>query len=501
MTPRTPSDPPPSASPYDVVFRSQTDEHAAPVVSVDGEIPRDLRGTFFRMGPGYQHVGTDPLHFYEGFGLLSGVGFRDGGAFFRSAHVRSALFEASMRAGRLVQRGLFTNTPSRLRNVLKPLPGNFASHDVYTWAGRVYATGDVHYALDPATFANRGEERYGRPAGQALAPMPRRDARRGRLVAYSVKPGLVGPDEVTFFEVDEAGNRHEGPRARLRRSIAIIHDVAFTDRYYVVVQLPLKASLPRILWGAKPFVDALDVVPGETPVVTLVPRDGKGLVTPIEVPLPEGPVLTFHMVNAFDDDDGNVVVDLVGTAEYYNFVTAAPPGLRAINGMAPTPPPKGHVARHTVDPARRAVVATRPVPGDGEQPEIHPGLHGQKTRYGYVRAQLFDGAEPEGGDLLHAHGFAKVDFERGTAETWSAGSHRFCGAPAFAPRPSAPASGPEREDDGWVLTWVVDGDTHTTDVLIHDARRIGDGPVATLHLGVYVPLPGHVAFDPAVEIF
>jgi all-trans-8'-apo-beta-carotenal 15,15'-oxygenase len=472
-------------------------------VDVEGEIPRELRGTFSRMGPGYQHAGADLLQFYDGFGLLSGVGFRDGRAYFRSAHVRSALLEQSLKAGHLARRGTFTNTPSRLRNMLKPLPGNFASHDVYTWAGKVYATGDVHYALDPRTFATLGEERYGRPAGQPLTLMPRRDARRGRLVAYSVKPGVFGPDEVSFFEVDAAGNRHEGPRARLRRSIQIIHDVAFTDRWYVVIQLPLQASLPRILWGEKPFLDALQPIPGETPVVTLVPRDGKGLVEPVEVPLPPGAMLTFHMVNAFDGDDGRVVVDIVGTSDFYNFVTAGPKALREMHGVAPTPPPGGYVARHTIDPATRAVVHTRKVAGDGEQPEIHPALHGQRTRYGYVRAQLFDGSEPEGGDLLHAHGFAKVDFESGSAETWSAGPHRFCGAPAFAPRPAAWAapSGHEREDDGWVLTWVVDGDAGTTEVAIHDARRVAAGPIATLRLGVYVPLPGHVAYDPEIEIF
>lgn len=75
----------------DSVFTSQPAEHAFVATSVDGVIPRDLDGTFFRSGPGLLSAGPDPLNFFDGHALIAGLSFNDGACTFRSRRVRTPL--------------------------------------------------------------------------------------------------------------------------------------------------------------------------------------------------------------------------------------------------------------------------------------------------------------------------------------------------------------------------------------------------------------------------
>jgi all-trans-8'-apo-beta-carotenal 15,15'-oxygenase len=68
-----------------------------------------------------------------------------------------------------------------------------------------------------------------------------------------------------------------------------------------------------------------------------------------------------------------------------------------------------------------------------------------------------------------------------------AGDYRFCGEPIFVQR-----RGATEEDDGYVLVIVNDRrdiGKYSTALEILDAKDIGAGPVATIHLGEGMP-PG-----------
>ena len=57
---------------------------------IEGEIPEDLRGTFFRNGPGRQRIGKTAYgHWFDGDGMLCAFTFRDGKVHFKNAYVRT----------------------------------------------------------------------------------------------------------------------------------------------------------------------------------------------------------------------------------------------------------------------------------------------------------------------------------------------------------------------------------------------------------------------------
>lgn len=67
--------------------------HRSCRVQVDGTIPAQLLGTFFRNGPGLQvDRPGHQRHTFDGDGMLLSMAFKDGKAFFRNRYVRTRGF-------------------------------------------------------------------------------------------------------------------------------------------------------------------------------------------------------------------------------------------------------------------------------------------------------------------------------------------------------------------------------------------------------------------------
>ena len=74
----------------------------------------------------------------------------------------------------------------------------------------------------------------------------------------------------------------------------------------------------------------------------------------------------------------------------------------------------------------------------------------------------------------------KIDLRGGATESFDHGPGQVASEPIFVPDPKrAPA-----EDGGWLLAFVHDGRRRGTNVVVLDAQRVPDGPVATLRLPV-----------------
>ncbi|KAK4440174.1 9-cis-epoxycarotenoid dioxygenase NCED2, chloroplastic [Sesamum alatum] len=120
----------------------------------------------------------------------------------------------------------------------------------------------------------------------------------------------------------------------------------------------------------------------------------------------------------------------------------------------------------------------RPIIQDSEQINLEAGMVnrnrlGRKTRYAYLAV-----AEP----WPKVSGFAKVDLSTGNVEKFIYGDRRYGGEPFFVPRD--PNS--EREDDGYILSFVHDEKTGKSELHIVNAM--------TMKLEASVRLPSRVPY-------
>ena len=76
--------------------------------------------------------------------------------------------------------------------------------------------------------------------------------------------------------------------------------------------------------------------------------------------------------------------------------------------------------------------------------------------------------------------------ELSTAELHAAGAGRAFMEPVFVPRNPEAA-----EDDGWILAYVYDQSSNSSEVVILQANDFSAPPVATIHLPRRVPFGFH----------
>jgi carotenoid cleavage dioxygenase len=407
-----------------------------------GQVPADLQGRYLRIGPNPLHMPTGPYHWFVGDGMVHGVELRDGRAtWYRNRWIRTD--EIARDLG---------ETP-----VEGPTPPMYdtSNTNVIGHAGRILGLteGAIPYELSPTLDTLRRTD-FGGPLPTGLTAHPKVDPVTGELHAFSYwfdTPFLI------YHLVDAQGQLVRSETITLPRSV-MAHDFAITRTKVLFFDLPVVFDL-----AVTPFPFRWD--DDHVARVGVMPRDGGDAdVEWFEV----DPCYVFHPMNAYDDGD-NVVVDVPRHPTMFK---------RSHVGPNDGGPPALH--RWTIDLAGGKVRDELVDERGQEFPRVNETLLASKHRYGYSvhvpnTADAFDGAR----ELKH-------DFQTGTSEEHDFGPGRSPGEFVFVPSESGSS-----EDDGYLMGFVYDATTNTSDFVILDAHEFGAAPLATVKLPQRVPYGFH----------
>lgn len=426
-------------------FAPVTEEVTAFDLPVSGSIPDQLNGRFLRIGPN-PVLPEDPAtyHWFTGNGMVHGVRLREGRAeWYRNRFVRDDQVVAA-RGG--------PQTPGPRHG----MGGNVVNTNVIHHAGQTLAIVEagglpmlLGYELD--TIARTD---FGGPLPTGFTAHPKKDPRTGELHAITyyweregVQYVVVGADGTVARSVDIPTPGRP-----------MVHDMGLTERYAVVLDLPVTFNLDAALSGARlPY--RWD--PGYGARVGLLPRDGAAEdVIWCEI----DPCFVFHPVNAYDTPDGSVVLDVCRYDTMFSRDLVGP------FDAAPT------LDRWVVNPATRTVHTERIDERAQEFPRHDERLVGAEHRYAYTMSV-------DGEDFGH---LVKHDLRTGARESADYGPGRVTMEAVFVPRADDSA-----EDDGWLMSYVWDSSSDTSDVVIRDAQDLTAPPVASVHLPQRVPLGFH----------
>lgn len=466
-------------------YESQLKEDDYCIEEIEGEIPLELEGTFFRNGPGLLDVNGQRFHHpFDGDGMVCAIAFKKGRAHFRNRFVRTEGYLTEQKAGKILYRGVFgTQKPGGvLANIFDLNLKNIANTNIIYWGEKLLALWEAAqpYRLDPETLETIGLDTLDGilQPGEAFSAHPRiekgRDGSGDVLVNFSVKPGLSST--ITIYELDVNGkllNRH----AHSFPGFAFLHDMAITPNYCIFFQNPVTFNPFPYLLGWCGAGQCIKFVPDQPTRVILIPRNSKGEVKVLETE----PYFVFHHVNAWEEE-GEVYIDSIC---YDSFPEVQPKAdFREVSFEALPP---GQLWRFRLNLLEKKVQHLVMESRCCEFPTLHPHLVGQPYRYLYIGAA--DAAS--GNAPLQA--ILKADFTTGERQIWSAAPRGFVGEPLFVPRPGATA-----EDDGWLLMLMYDAAAHRSDVVILDGKNLQKGPVARLHLKFHIPYGLHGSFTPRV---
>ena len=425
-------------------------------LDVEGALPDWLGGSLLRTGPARWDLEAGSVrHWFDGLAMLHRFAFADGRVTYANRFLRSRAFEAAERDGRLAFREFATDP---CRSAFKRISTLFDARAQLTDNGAVNITrlGDEYLALtetplpvafDPRTLETVGVR--GEPPADISTAHPHHDPQRGELVGHGIRLGARS--SYVVYAQRDAADRRTVARIPVRRP-AYQHSFGLTPRHAVVFEGPFVVNPLGLALADRPFIENFRWRPEQGTRFWVVDRDRGG----VAGPWTSEPFFCFHTVNTYEED-GDVVIDLVA----YDDASVVPAlGLGRLRAGEPVPVPELRRFRLPLrgpGRIRGETLSEAPL----ELPRIdYRRRNGRpyRTTYGIAAD-----AQP-----LFAGGILKVDVTTGEAERWTE-PNAFAGEPVYVPRPGA-----EREDDGVLLSVVLEPDRGASSLLVLDAADLSE---------------------------
>lgn len=450
--------------------------------NVTGALPAWLTGSLYRNGPGrFLDAGA---HWFDGLAIVHAFRFSgDGAVLFSRQFVRSAEYNTSApgvdpcrtrfrrEATTAVPHSKSVNTAVTIRRINGSLLTN---------------TGDASSnQFDPANLDTVAAPFVFDDKMPADGPSPSHGAFGRDGTFYHFVGNFRPPMSYQLYRVPP-GTRTRTVFAELKpQGLGVplfMHSFALTEHYAVLVEQPCAYALD-FKWSEFGWYPSL---PTQWRVVELA--TGSEVAT-----LASDAFFFFHVINAYEAANGSVVVDLLPyndtailDALYVEQMEKHPERMNTI-GRDVVP------VRYVLDPAApngTRVVGRRLSTANIELPRVSPAVQNREYRYAY-------GMHLSSEDSPIFDAIARVDVETGESLLWSGGPDTWPGEPIFVPRPaSAPrtlAAAPGAEDDGVVLTVVLDSATSESFLAVIDASTMREVARATVS-GTVVPFGFHGAY-------
>lgn len=511
-----------------------------------GEIPTDLKGSYFRSGPAMFSAGSisppktsiiqprdgPPIpdgqnpsrmvkHPFEADGGVLGVTFPgDGTATARFRYVRTTAFTNERRKGQRLYRGMdstrelgYKTVGAGMGNDLHtPLfrhhlqPGlnknrkNTSNTRAMYWGKRLLSMweGGQPYKLDGLALSTEGRSQLGGilaeqdPFGSKVVIDPVKE----RALVYGVNQDAK-KSQLTVYEfnsrfrlVDEGNEREKGKVVMDLPGLALISDMAVTENYSLFVQPPVSTGMQFMLVREPGKVLTVEKAPA---TLHLVPRVGNNDRSPKSIQIPFDGVVEAELqfCNAYEEGD-KIIFDAIrsdGSSSSQSTTSSSSewPWVSSRDEYVEKSSKKS-LWRYEVDASAGTVSKEKLSDIQCYFGGVQPNHSTKKHHHIFVAVGGLDD------EIAPPQGIARFDCNSREMASWMPSAHEFCGEPMFAPKVN-----PLSDGDGYVLTVLFNGKTNESDIVVLDATDIAAGPVCRIPLGIGVPHGLYGCFTDAEE--
>jgi carotenoid cleavage dioxygenase-like enzyme len=285
------------------------------------------------------------------------------------------------------------------------------------------------------------------------------------MLNYAAK---LGPrTSYRFFLLRPGSSQPEVRATKQVREPAYMHSFGLTQRWLVLAEFPLVVNPLRLAFSGRPYIENYRWKPELGTSFSLFDRATGKSVGPFETEARFG----FHHVNSYEED-GEVVVDICTFPDAGIVEDLYMERLRAGKPVA-----AGYLERFRIAPEAGSVSSERLIEESIELPRINYGRCNERP-YRYAWGV---GIGPGWIDRI-----VKADVFERRSTTWSE-EGCFPGEPVFVAAPDA-----EGEDEGVLLSIVLDGRQGNSFLLVLDARSLGE--LARAEVPHHIPFGFHGQF-------
>jgi carotenoid cleavage dioxygenase-like enzyme len=434
---------------------------------VEGKIPADLNGAFYRTGPDAQfplRAGNIP---FDGEGHVSMFRFENGRVDYRTRFVRNERFIAQEQAGKILfpmYRNPFLDDPS----VKGKSRGTHNTHIIHH-NGRLLALKEdsppaamdlnTLETLDPVYTFN------GQLQSKTFTAHPKTDSHTGNLLAFGYEAKGFNTTDVNVFEYTPDGRKVWEAWVNVPY-VGMLHDYQVTEKYVMLYVIPLAFDQAQIERGGIHW----SWYPGQPTYFGYFRRGGDGK----DVKWIKGPERSAtHMMGGFDDGNKLYVDVEMSLSNPFPFMP--------MRDGSKWDPVRGasHITRLSVDVSKKSPkdygIETLFPDHIGALPRQDDRYNTVPYRYGFLPCP--DPA-PKDPNKRPPSCYARFDVQNRTSMLYRAGEGVQLAEACFAPKS---ANAPEG------VGYLMGVASHTNengraDLVILDAEHIDQGPIATVKL-------------------
>jgi len=459
------------------------EEHSYFIEDIEGALPQDLVGTFYRNGPGRLKVGDDTFgHWFDGDGMICALSFTPGRAHFMNRYVRTPKYVKETRLNRIEYRGFGTQRPGGLwANFLRP-PANPANTNTVLHGNKLLALneGGRPFRLDPSNLDTIGEYNYegSLKPYNVFSAHGKIDPRSGNYYNFGSGFGGVGLSGLKpcLYLYKISGNGEMVTTSKLDiESFPFCHDYVISDKYAVFfLSSIVLENFFDILLGRTSLADQASYNPNRPMKILIVSLDDFSKVCEVETE----PGATIHFGNAWQTGDELFVDVMVQDNFDANDMLRDVFNSEKFGG--------GEYRRYQIDLNRKTAVHSKVCDTESEFPTFD-------TRYtGLLNRQTYSAVSVDNGHNSFFNGIQRVSHD-GEVELLELSPGYFGSEPLFAP-----GSGSRDEGDGYILELVYNAHAHRSELVILSGNSLHT-EVARLILKHHIPHQFHGFFATEVR--
>ncbi len=461
---------------YTKGFESLEEEVVLDSLPVTGELPGWLSGSLLRTGPAKFEAGRRQFnHWFDGLAMLHRFTFGEGRVSYGNRFLQGRTERAVRQEGRIAYPEFATDPCrtmfQRVQTLFKGGPefGDSANINVVKLGEHFLSMTEapISVEFDPRTLESAGVPYM--PPGEVTTAHPHADRSDGAMLNFAVK---MGPrNQYRFYRVPAETMTPEIVAKIPVREPGYVHSFGLTEHWYVLAEFPWKVNPLRLVLSGRPYAENFRWKPEDGMRFILVNRS----TGEVREPLKTDACFAFHHINAYEEGD-----ELIVDASVYSDASLIEDlYMDRLRSRAPNNP--AELRRFHLRPAEGSISYERLIDKPIELAQINYSHHNERPyRYAWGVSEAgswFD-------RLIRADVVERSSIEWHEPGCWP-------GEPVFVSRP-----GSVDEDDGVLLSVVLDGRRDTSFLLVLDASDLSE--LARAEVPHHIPFSFHGRFAASV---
>lgn len=450
-------------------FQSVERDFGRKELSIEGAIPKDLRGLFLRNGPAKHERGHQRLqHLFEADGMIQRFSIGEGKVLHEGRFVQTPKHLQEEQAQRFVYSGPDTHIANS-HSVTQPDKVNTANTNIIAVGDKYWALWEAGSAsqLDPESlqfeqFVDLGQgTAYGkRLKGLPFSAHPKIE-KNGDIWNF----GLLEGGQLAIYHLNAQGGLKNLGLLNSHYHGGMLHDFLITERHLLFILPSIETAAPgeRGLFTNIRYNSKLPIR------VLVVDKNSLSITRQFE--LDAG--FAFHFGNAWDESDGSIHFD---ASVYHNCDIVAELS-DVMRGVIRDQLSHSQTALVTLSPSGSADI-TR-LGNSSEFPRVAAEQTGLKNRYLNFVAS-------------HERNFWNDTVAQLDLHTQQ--QSQYCYGSDYLVEEHIPINPSGREGAGYLIGTALHIPTQRTCLNIFHAQRLEDGPVARAWLPYHLPLGFHGNF-------